>query len=393
MSVFNSLGSNYSTGFILKNLIGGGSKKDYEELAKELGGYYKGQAILTYKGRNALELALRSIHLPAGSSVGINGLTCYVVYQAVISAGLKPIMIDLAARQLNFDIDELRRNKDMKAIIVQNTLGYPANIAYLKDYCSQEKIIIIEDLAHSSGAIYPSGEEAGTVGELTMMSFSQDKPLDAVAGGALIDRRPNNATDSFISLPKAGTWPRTKNRFYPFWTMLIRNTYDFGLGRALHYILKRFKLLSTPMASEINSICSMSNHTAKLIVKNLWPYRNQELSHRQKIAEIYHNNLPDDILITPLSKSKSSYLRFPILVPDRSSLLNYLRKNKIFISDTWYDAPIGPKKYLGKTSYKTGQCPRAELIASKLINLPTHRHITPDVALIICDRIKQWQKS
>ncbi len=129
-AVFNSLGSNYSGRFMLKSAFGGGSRSDHKQLETMLGQYYHGEVTLTYKGREALELALQLSELPAGSPVGICGFTCYVVYRAIENAGYKPVFIDVAAGQMHFGLHELKMvhtdHPKLAAIIVQNTLGYPA---------------------------------------------------------------------------------------------------------------------------------------------------------------------------------------------------------------------------------------------------------------------------
>jgi dTDP-4-amino-4,6-dideoxygalactose transaminase len=249
--------------------------------------------------------------------------------------------------------------------------------------------MIIEDLAHSLGAIYDDGREAGTVGAFSMFSFSQDKPLDVVAGGACINRL---AKDTGQKLEPTSIWKRTVNRAYPFWTWLIRTLYPIGLGRVLHLILKKLHLLAKPLGDAGNGIHKMSNTTAKLLL-NRWSQRDDELSHRRAIAEIYMANLPKELLLGSQIKGKPTYLRFPIISSDRQGLINYLKQSAIYIGDTWYDAPIGPKKYLIKTDYANGQCPEAEKLAATIVNLPTHRHITPQIANNICAKIKQWQAS
>ncbi|MBI3088721.1 MAG: DegT/DnrJ/EryC1/StrS family aminotransferase [Candidatus Colwellbacteria bacterium] len=65
-------------------------------------------------------------------------------------------------------------------------------------------------------------------------------------------------------------------------------------------------------------------------------------------------------------------------------------KNKVFVSDVWYDAPISPHKYLHLTNYQQGQCPLAEKIASRILNLPTHINVSEKEADRITELINQW---
>jgi len=395
MATFNSLGSNYSKRFVWRSLFVGKTVNAFDQQQELISKKYTGQATLTYKGREALELALKNSGLPAGSAVGINGFTCYVVYLAVQNAGYEPVFIDIVAGQTNFGVNELKlahvSHPNLKAIIVQNTLGYPADMPALEAYCQQSGLMIIEDLAHSIGTIYSDGREAGTVGQFTMLSFSQDKTIDVIAGGAMIDRR-SNATKPEMILPSIGAKQRLKNRLYPFWTSTIRSTYSSGLGRILHFGLKQLHWLATPMNDDLKGLHAMSDAAASLLMDR-WQTREAELAHRRRMTIIYEQQLPANVQFIHTSGTTPSYVRFPIWVQDRDSLVHFLRLSRIYIGDTWYDAPVGPKKYMTRTSYQTGNCPNAENLAQHIVNLPTHQNVTPQIAATICAKIKQWQAS
>lgn len=389
MNIFNSLGSNYSWKSSLRDLFTLPSSNSKANLSKLLSDYYGGQATLTYKGREALELGFKRSKLPAGSLVGISGFTCYVVYQAIVNAGYKPVFIDTGKKQIQFSLDELQaayeKNPQLKAIVVQNTLGLPADMLKIGLFCKQHDIKIVEDLAHSTGAVYADGKEAGKIGDFIMLSFSQDKPLDATAGGVLIDKQSGDFQQPMVPL-----WQRLKIRCYPFLTGLIRGTYGIGLGRVLHLIFKKLHIMARPMDS-IDGLHTMGSATAKIIGQN-WQNRDQELAHRRQIAEVYQQNI-DKALFLDGMIGEPSYLRFPIVTEKRDELIAHLKSDGIYLGDTWYDAPIGPKKYMSQTNYRAGSCPNAEKLASQIVNLPTHRHVTPEIALSICAKIKQWQAS
>jgi len=391
MAIFNSLGSNYSAKFVWRDLIWPRKPGARTRTKKILEEKYGGHATLTYKGRQALELALKRLELPAGSSVGINGFTCYVVYQAVERAGLKPIFIDVPPRQLNFNADGLKaahtQNPQLRAIIVQNTLGAPSDIPALAAYCRAHDISIVEDLAHSIGARYVDGREAGTVGNMTMLSFSQDKPLDVVAGGALVDRR-EKVVEKRENFPSASLWQRTKNRMYPLWTALIRATYPLGLGRLIHFVFKKLHLMATPMSDNLDGLQRMTGTAAGLLAIR-WRQQEAEATHRRTITGIYKKELPSELFL-PEPEGQAVYLRFPMWVDDRASLIADLKKAGIYIGDTWYDAPIGPKKYLARTNYQVGECPNAEALASHIVNLPTHIHVDENKARFIAGEVRKW---
>lgn len=390
-SVFNSLGSNYSKKFILDS-FGFGTKKDTRDLKKLLHDTYGAETVqLTYKGREAITLILRHLSLPEGSEVAINGFTCFAVYEAIKAAGLKPHYLDIDKDSLNFSPDTLEKalksNKKIKAVIIQNTLGIPANITAIKSLCVKYRVELIEDLAHSIGLDYGNVQLAGTVANYSALSFSQDKVVDGLSGGAALFKKDNDVMPAKWA---AVNWKmRLTSRIYPASTFIIRKTFSFGLGRAILKCMKSTHMLSRPMAGGASVAHTMPSWYCGLTVKSYNGLGNS-LEHRKKITQIYRENLPKNLQVK--HDSKSIYLRFPIIVNDRLALLKSLKRYKIYLSDTWYDAPIGPKKYLDKTDYEKGTCPNAEDVSDHIVNLPTHINVSEEQALHIAGKVNEWLK-
>ena len=381
MSIFNSLGSNYNLKYVLKSLFSNAIGQN-QKLKNFLEEKYQGKVILTYKGREALTLALKILNFPKESCVAINGFTCYAVYKAVEKASLTPICLDLGEKNidLNFALETLEKilkeNKNIKAVAVQNTFGFPTDIEKIVKICREKNIILIEDLAHCVGAEYRNGKEAGSMGDFVALSFSQDKVIDAVSGGALVIRNKKYASPENSQFKEPAN--QIRDRLYPLFTYKIRSLYDLGLGKILHFILKKLNLLSKPMQKGLYNFYSLPNWYCNLV---LFEFDNlpKQLNHRRKIAQIYAKNLNKKILNPNIVAriSISSNLRFPIFVENRKKLIQFLKESNIFISDIWYDdaAP---------------ECPNAVEISRIILNLPTHRNTTERDALRISERINEW---
>lgn len=393
MAIFNSLGSNYNLQYVLRSLFSDTTNQS-QKLKNYLGEKYNGKTILTYKGREALTLALKTLDLPKGSGVAINGFTCCAVYKAVDEAGLTPVCLDLDEKNLdlNFSPESLEKilteNKNIKVIIVQNTLGYPCDIEKIAQICKEKNIILIEDLAHCVGTKYGNGKETGTIGNFVVLSFSQDKVIDAVSGGALIDRHSGIASDlagrvrktSEVGFSNINNYQQLKDKLYPLLTFKIRKLYDLGLGKALHYILKNLNLLSKPMQEGLYNFYSLPNWYCNLALIEFRKLKEQ-INHRREIAKIYAKNLNKKILQNRITNkiNLSANLRFPIFVENRGDLIKFLKKQKIFVSDIWYDS-VSP------------ECPNAVEISKKILNLPTHINVTKKDALKIAERVNLWLK-
>ena len=365
--VFNSLGSNYNLAYVVKSFFTSRTLGEGEKLKKFLNTKYDGKPVLLYKGREAIKLALDLCQFPKGSRIGVNGLTCFVVYEAVVEAGCIPVYIDID-KSLNFSSKALEKVKNLKAIIIQNTLGNPVDIAEIKKYCSKNKTILIEDLAHSVGTLYSNGMEAGKIGDFTTLSFSQDKIIDGVSGGALIVRNKKfNKGLKEIQYFDVSSIRRFKDRLYPILTYKVRCLYRIGLGRGLHFLLKKIKVLSQPIGGRDLVLYHRLPHWYSFMINYKFSSFDSELRHRRKIARIYMEIIDKSLLSNDLNKNinQSSNIRYPIFTENRNGLVTYLKSHRVYVSDIWYDAPIAPRRMLAKTSYQ-GECPMAEQISKQV---------------------------
>ena len=110
MAIFNSLGSNYNFQYVIKSLFSDSYGRSLK-LKNYLTDKYRGKVILTYKGREALTLALKILNLPKESCIAINGFTCFTVYRSIETAGYTPICLDLEKENtdLNFSSEILKK--------------------------------------------------------------------------------------------------------------------------------------------------------------------------------------------------------------------------------------------------------------------------------------------
>ena len=367
-------------------MLNGFDPRMRDEFTNYLSERYDARVQLTYKGREAIYLALKNSKLKKGDHVAVNGYTCYAVYDAVDSAGLIPVYVDIDKISLNFSAKSLRdshkKDKKLKAVIVQNTLGFPSDMEAIESYAHKHKLHIIEDLAHSIGMDYPDGRQAGTVAD-SALSFSQDKAVDAVSGGAYIYRGPKQEFHS-----KRLRYIRFLKDYYYIWnTQFIRSGYVWGGGKVYGYILKKFHLMPQPMDGRAQNVRRPDTWHATLAYKQFLAL-DKTIAHRREIASVYRHNLPARIRFE--HSDQATYLRFPIQVGDPKGLIGHLKRNGIYVSDTWYESPTSPKRSIGDTNYKLGSCPNSERIASKMVNLPTHVNVDVADAEKITEKVNQW---
>ncbi|HMS23033.1 MAG TPA: aminotransferase class I/II-fold pyridoxal phosphate-dependent enzyme [Candidatus Levybacteria bacterium] len=386
MNIFNSLGSNYTFSFVLNSL----KKRDVNsrsKLSKYLQKRYSGEVILTHKGRDAMGIALRELSLPPKSKIAVTGFTCIAVIESIEKQNLTAYFLDIDEKSLNFTSEELEKaiqKEKIKAVIVQNTLGFPCNIEKIQSICKKHHIVLIEDLAHSIGTVYQNGNEAGTVGDFTVLSFSQDKVVDSVSGGAVIARK-----HGIKNTKEKKSKESNSEKIYPLLTWTIRKTYPIKIGVLLHIASKKLKFLSDPMKNSTNQ--KLTSWHAGLILSG-FNLLAESIQHKRNIAQIYTKYLPEYIQSNEISKliPIGTNLRFPIFIKNRDSLIAYLQTKGVYVSDIWYDAPVAPKKYLGLARYPKDTCPNAQNVANRIINLPTHKNISEKNARTLSKLITVW---
>ncbi|OGG08576.1 hypothetical protein A2154_00475, partial [Candidatus Gottesmanbacteria bacterium RBG_16_43_7] len=304
--------------------------------------------------------------------------------------------VDIDPKTLHYSARSLgalcRKDKAVKAVIIQNTLGFPVDIQSFKRVCRSRSLILIEDLAHSAGGTYKGKKSVGTIGDMVILSFSQDKIIDGISGGALVIRNRKFIPSQSPHLPEPSPSQQFKDRLYPFFTALIRKSYTWGLGKILHRALRVTSLLSLPVQRRFRPH-SLPSWYAGLIFSSL-SQNSESVSHRRQIARIYIDTLDSrlQLNVSGAQLMRATFVRFPIFVKNRQKLIDYLRLNGVYVSDIWYDAPISPKKYLAFTSYRHN-CPSAEKVAENILNLPTHRFISTADAQEISHIINAWSKS
>lgn len=393
-ALFNSVGSNYNVYFALKALFMSFSSRHRVELVSMLSERYGGETHLFYKGREAIQAALVTAQLPEKSEVLITGYTCYAVYKAVVDAGHQPVFLDIAEDTLNYNAtileNAIKKHPSAAVLILQNTLGFASEAKQITELARQNKILVIEDLAHCIGLEYRDGREAGTIGDFTALSFSQDKVVDGISGGALVIRakRYQNKVNSYIYYTRLPFRRQLTDRLYPIQTVFIRAMYAFKVGKAYHAFAKRLGLLAKPVDGVFGKYRALPNWYCGLIMSQ-FKHLPALARRRKAISEIYAREISEKYQIKPLT-GEPIYLRFPIIVQKRQALFNYLKQDNIYITDIWYESPVAPIRYMPKTDYKIGECPRAEKLAEVMVNLPTHQAISFNDARKLARKVEAW---
>ncbi len=396
-NIFNSLGSNYTWQDALVALGGFFSpeKSAPSQLAKKLQQLFPDYFVTpTYKGRDALEIALRTLGVGVGEVVLTQAFSCFAVEEAIVRCGAKPLYYDLEPNSLipsqaTLDqalqrfIDKGNKTQQIKAIIAQYTLGNIQAADVIERWAKHHGIAYVADLAQAFGV--KRGEATiGNCAQAIVISTGRDKVWDAMSGGFALTQTPvtqNNLPDHEVS-----TTQTLQDCSYPILSLLIRWLYPIQLGKILHKIVTLSGVFYSPIESKYRHMTKMSPALASFLLHR-WSNINLDLAHRRKIAQTYHEALAGISLVDEAGIQTGANLRFPIRVADPHVSIQQLQNQGFYLSDRWYRQPVDKGNFHYHTNYEVGSCPNAEEVAKYCLNLPTHRLITPQLAKTIAQSI------
>ena len=377
---------------------GGGGDLDFK----------KGKGVVLFEsGRTALYAILLALGIGQDDEVLIQAFTCTAAVNPILWIGAKPVYVDVIDGEYNMSPDDLQKKitPQCRAIIMQYTFGFPAQIDKILGIAKQNNLFVIEDCAHSLGAEY-NNQKLGTFGDAAIFSFGRSKVISAVFGGAAFSKNPELAR-KIREIQQKWQYPSCRwilqQLFHPIYLAIAKPLYNFlNIGKIMIILGKKLGLISVMVYSVEKSggkppfgPAKMPNALACLGInqaKKLEKFN----EHRREVVGVYKQKLISllergDVKIPPnpplqkgggksdnLQKEGGSiFLNFPIQVKNfgiRWKLIGEAKKRGIFL-ESW---PAKDKKVVGpdnvnleKLYYQESSCPNAERAAQTSINLPT----------------------
>ena len=359
--------------FFLSNLF---SNKDSwkTKVLKELKIYFPSSTVLFFSsGRAALEFVAANL-MNEKDSLYLQAFTCSAVVYPFLKHHIKPIYIDIEKENYNMSFDNLKKkqNANSKAVLLQYTFGLlPSKLNEILAYARENNLLIIEDLSHAFGNKHEA-QFLGNYSDVAILSFGRDKTISSVSGGALIIRNKNLENilnTAYANLYEPALFEKFKLVFYLFFMYFAKYNFHLKLTRVLIFLLQRIRLLDKALSEKEKA----ADASLKILYKFpslFYPLLYNQLLKLPKLIQTRKTNTEyyNDLYNKRLS---GSLLKFPLLVEDQTILLKKTKEKKIYL-DTWYGNVIDPTGVnLQNYHYQKGQCPVAEEIAKKIINLPT----------------------
>jgi dTDP-4-amino-4,6-dideoxygalactose transaminase len=134
----------------------------------------------------ALELSLRALRLPEGSPVLSSTVTFCGAVNAILHAGLRPVLVDVDPVTLmpneRTTAAAVRTAGDPAAMVALHFAGHPAPVEAMAEAAGLPLARVVEDAAHAVGTRV-GDKPVGTISAATCFSFYATKNLPIGEGG------------------------------------------------------------------------------------------------------------------------------------------------------------------------------------------------------------------
>ena len=159
--------------------------KKFEEAFAAYCGATHGLAVTSATA--GLQLALIAAGVGPGDEVITTPISWISTANAAAAQGASVVFADVNPRTLNLDaacVAEKITDRT-KAIIVVHLYGQCCDMDPIMELARQSGILVIEDCAHAAGGEY-KGRRAGTLGDIGVFSFHQQKNMVTLGEGGMI---------------------------------------------------------------------------------------------------------------------------------------------------------------------------------------------------------------
>ena len=342
-------------------------------------------SIAVGSGRSAIFLWLQGVGIAPGDEIVVTGFTCLAVVIAVLAADATPVYADIDPWTLNAtpaSVDA-RITPRTRGVIVQHTLGNPAQVDVIVAHARARGLATLEDCALAPGS-RRGGRAVGTFADAAIYSFELSKVLSSGWGGMLVVNDPSLAARALaaareISEPRRLTTVRRTLQvavsslcyhpsLYRGGKYAVAALFAAGIFRPSTEPAEYEGVLSANFLRRLGApqsiLAARQWRRMEDTALRLWGCRDHLA---RVISEAGAVALP---ICDPADTLVSN--RVSLLVRDPAHAVEWFRRLGVELG-RWFDAPVSPLPEVpARIGYVPGVCPIAEGISRHIINLPAH---------------------
>ncbi|MBV5339627.1 MAG: DegT/DnrJ/EryC1/StrS family aminotransferase [Deltaproteobacteria bacterium] len=350
-----------------------------ERFENELKSFFKVRyCFAVSSGKAALVLILHALHeiCPERDEVLIPAYTCYSVPSAIVKAGLKIRLCEMAPGTLDFDFDRIAeelKNPRLLCVVPTHLFGMPADVERLKALICRGDIFVLEDAAQAMGGVW-NGNKMGTQGDVGLFSMGRGKAFSTVEGGIILtdnDQIGQILEKRLFAIKGYGDLDSLKLFLNAIALSILIYPEIYWLPKLLPF-LKLGETHFNP-SFPIRRLSSFQAGMARKWSTAINKFKAARLLNVNKIARygikfpgVYRGSMPD-------------LIRFPVLVADTETKKKILKKSEMMglgISGGYPHSIDGInelRNLLGANKF-----PVAKDLAERIVTLPVHPYVNND---------------
>lgn len=304
-------------------------------------------ALVVNSGTTALVAALRGLGIDEGDEVIVPSFTFIATANAVRLVGAEPVFADIEPQTYGLDPADVESQitESTAAILPVHCYGTSCRIQELLDIAGEHDLRVVEDAAEVLGAEY-NGQKLGSFGDVSALSFCQNKITPTGEGGAVVTDHDEIARE--VKLYRSHG--RATEDYF--------DSTDSG-----QYVSLGTNIRMSDLTAALG--CSQVNRVSTLIGK------------RQQVAQKYNELFADVDGVRPhTSRSNATHVYQLYTVEladwvDREEVIKTVTQQNIS-SKVYWDPPVHQTEYYTETVEDVPTLPVTERIASRVLSLPMH---------------------
>ena len=300
-----------------------------EKSIKEITG--RKYAVACSNGTDALHFALISLNLKPDDEVLTTNFSWISTASCISMVGATPVFCDINILNYHMSLDSIKRmySDKTKAIVYPHLFGNMSDTKEIINFCKEKNIAFIEDACQALGASL-NGIKAGSIGNVSTLSFNANKVVAGIAGGGAILTDDKDKAELFKKLRRHGN-----NEVLGYNSkMLLLN------AKFIDYRLQRMK---------------------------------EWQSKRQAIAKRYDEQLQEYVTIQQ-TNADHNYHKYVIRLQNKE--VRDRLKEKLG-AKVHYDKPLSENKMYEKIKHKKDSTFISKIVCDSILTLPIHAYMSP----------------
>ena len=288
-------------------------------------------AIACSNGTDALHFALISLNLKPDDEVLTTNFSWISTASCISMVGATPVFCDINILNYHMSLDSIKRmySDKTKAIVYPHLFGNMSDTKEIINFCKEKNIAFIEDACQALGASL-NGIKAGSIGNVSTLSFNANKVVAGIAGGGAILTDDKDKAELFKKLRRHGN-----NEVLGYNSkMLLLN------AKFIDYRLQRMK---------------------------------EWQSKRQAIAKRYDEQLQEYVTIQQ-TNADHNYHKYVIRLQNKE--VRDRLKEKLG-AKVHYDKPLSENKMYEKIKHKKDSTFISKIVCDSILTLPIHAYMSP----------------